>query len=57
MDKMLFIENVLCVKNLHLASSDIFDENFYKGRLIYIYNQMMIYLGTEERAVSEIRFF
>lgn len=53
-DKMLSFNNEFCTLNLHLALSDISDENFYDGRLAYVYNQMVIYLGAEESEAKEI---
>ena len=53
-DKMLMFDNEFCSLNLHLALSDISDETFYDGRLAYVYNQMVVYLGAEESEAKEI---
>ncbi len=53
-DKMLNFENKFCVMNLNLALSDISDEKFYDGRLAYVHNQIVVYLGGEESEAKEI---
>lgn len=53
-DKLLSFDNEFCVMNLNLALSDISDENFYDGRLAYVHNQIVVYLGGEEREAKEI---
>ena len=53
-DKMLSFDNEFCVMDLNLALSDISDEKFYDGRLAYVHNQIVIYLGGEESEAKEI---
>ena len=53
-DKMLSFDNEFCSMNLHLSLSDICDENFYEGRLAYVYNQLVIDLGAEEHEAKEV---
>lgn len=53
-DKMLSFDNEFCNMNLHLSLSDICDENFYEGRLAYVYNQLVIDLGAEEHEAKEV---
>lgn len=53
-DKILSFDNEFCVMNLNLALSDISDEKFYDGRLAYVHNQIVVYLGGEESEAKEI---
>lgn len=53
-DKMLSFDNEFCRMNLHLSLSDICDENFYNGRLAYVYNQLVIELEAEEIEAKKV---
>ncbi|MBO5525930.1 MAG: DUF1835 domain-containing protein [Clostridia bacterium] len=53
-DKMLSFDHEICVMDLDLALSDIADDQFYDGRLAYVHNQIVVYLGGEESEAKEI---
>ena len=53
-EKMLSFERKSRIMDLHLSLSDISDEGFYDGRLAYVYNQLVLFLGAEEKEAERV---